>query len=80
MQETWEMRVWSLDQEYPLEEEIATHSSIIAWRIPWIEEPDRRQSVESQSETQRSDFHFPRPPRFFLSGHLDSLLSTHCIG
>ena len=36
MQETW---VQSLGQEYPLEEEMATHSSILAWRIPWMEEP-----------------------------------------
>ena len=35
MQETW---VWSLDQEDPLEEEMATHSSILAWEIPWTEE------------------------------------------
>ena len=36
MQETW---VQSLDWEYPLEEGMATHSSILAWRIPWTEEP-----------------------------------------
>ena len=36
MQETW---VPSLGQENPLEEEIATHSSILAWKIPWTEEP-----------------------------------------
>ena len=36
MQETW---VQSLDQEDPLEKEMATHSSILAWRIPWTEEP-----------------------------------------
>ena len=36
MQETW---VWSLDWEDPLEEGMATHSSILAWRIPWTEEP-----------------------------------------
>ena len=34
-----EMRVWSLGQEDPLEKEMATHSSILAWRIPWREEP-----------------------------------------
>ena len=34
-----EMQVWSLGQEDPLEEEIATHSSILAWEIPWMEEP-----------------------------------------
>ena len=53
MQETW---VRSLDQEDPLEEEMATHSSILAWRIPWTEEPDRLQSMGSQSRTQLSDF------------------------
>ena len=36
MQETW---VQSLDQEYPLEKGMATHSRILAWRIPWTEEP-----------------------------------------
>ena len=39
MQETQEMRVWSLGLEDPLEEEMATHSSILAWKIPWTEEP-----------------------------------------
>ena len=34
-----ELQVWSLRQEDPLEEEMATHSSILAWRIPWTEEP-----------------------------------------
>ena len=36
MRETW---VRSLGQEHPLEKEMATHSSILAWRIPWTEEP-----------------------------------------
>ena len=40
-----EMRVWSLGQEDPLEKEMATHSSILAWEIPWTEEPDRLQSM-----------------------------------
>ena len=40
--------VLSLDKEDPLEEEMTTHSSILAWRIPWIEEPGRTQSVGSQ--------------------------------
>ena len=44
MQETW---VRSLGQEDPLEEEIATHSSVFAWRIPWTEEPGRLQSMGS---------------------------------
>ena len=39
MQEIQEMRVRSLGQEDPLGKEIATHSSVLAWRIPWTEEP-----------------------------------------
>ena len=42
------MRVRSLGLEDPLEEGIATHSSILAWRIPWTEGPDRLQSIGSQ--------------------------------
>ena len=38
----------SLGWEDPLEKEMATHSSILAWRIPWTEEPDRLQYIESQ--------------------------------
>ena len=45
MQET---QVWFLGQEDPLEEEMATHSSILAWRIPWAEEPGRLQSLGLQ--------------------------------
>ena len=41
----WETWVQSLGQEDPLEKEMATHSSILAWRIPWTEEPDRLQST-----------------------------------
>ena len=48
MQETQEMQVLSLGQEDPLEEEMATHSSILAWRIPRTEEPGRLQSMGSQ--------------------------------
>ena len=43
-----EMKVWSLGWEDPLEKEITTHSSILTWRIPWIEEPGRLQSMGSQ--------------------------------
>jgi len=45
---TGEIRVQSLGREDPLEEEMATHSSIIAWRIPWTDEPGRLQSMGSQ--------------------------------
>ena len=41
------MQVRSLVWEDPLEEEMATHSSILAWRIPWAEEPDGLQSMGS---------------------------------
>ena len=44
----WETRVQSLGQEDPLEKEMVTHSSILAWRIPWTEEPGGLQSVGLQ--------------------------------
>ena len=46
--ETQETRVRSLGQEDPLEEEMATHCSLLAWRFPWTEEPGGLQSIESQ--------------------------------
>ena len=49
MQET---RVQSLDWENPLEEGTAMHSSILAWRVPWTEEPSRLQPVGLQSPTR----------------------------
>ena len=48
MQETQEMWVRFLEQEDPLEEGIATDSNILAWRIPWAEEPGGLESVGSQ--------------------------------
>ena len=48
MQGTQETRVCSLGGEDPLEEETATHSSILAWEIPWTEEPGGLQSPELQ--------------------------------
>ena len=51
-----EMQVRSPGQESVLEEEIATHSSILAWKIPWTEELGRLQSMESQKTwTQLTD-------------------------
>ena len=49
MQETQEMQIWSLIQEDPLEEEMATHSTILAWKIPQTEELGGLQSKESQT-------------------------------
>ena len=45
MRETW---VQSLGQEDPLEKEMATHSNTLVWKIPWMEEPGRLQSMGSQ--------------------------------
>ena len=44
----WETQVRSLDWEDPLEKEMETHSSTLAWKIPWIEEPGMLQSMGSQ--------------------------------
>ena len=51
MRETW---VRALGWEDPLEERMATHSSILVWRIPWPEEPGGLQSTGSQSRTRLS--------------------------
>ena len=45
---TQEMQIQSLGQEDPLEKDMATHSSIFAWKIPWTEEPGGLQSMGSQ--------------------------------
>ena len=50
MQEMQEMQVQFLGQDDPPEKEIATHTSILAWKIPWMEEPDRLQSMGPQSD------------------------------
>ena len=55
----WETWVQSLGREDPLEKEMAIHSSTIAWKIPWTEEPGRLQSMGSQkSWTRLSNFTF----------------------
>ena len=48
MQKTQATWVGSLGREDPLEKEMASHSNILAWKIPWTEEPDRLQSMGSQ--------------------------------
>ena len=48
MQEMWEMQIQPLGQEDPLEEEMATHSSILAWKIPCTEEPHGLQTIGLQ--------------------------------
>ena len=65
MQETW---VQSLDQENPLEKGMATHCSILAWKIPWMEEPGGLQSIGSQrvghdwATSLSFSFHLPLDP------------------
>ena len=55
----WETRVWSLGWEDPLEKEMAIHSSTLAWKIPWTEEPGRLQSMgrEESDTTERLHVH-----------------------
>ena len=53
---TQEKQFWCLGQEDPLEEEMATHSSILAWEILWTAKSGGLQSIESQSRTQLSDW------------------------
>ena len=71
MQQTQETLVPSLGQEDPLEEGTATYSSVLAWGIPWTEEPGRLQSIGSQRVRHyRSDWactHAPSPFRAALS-------------
>ena len=54
----WETWVQFLGWEDPLEEDMATHSSTLAWKIPWTEDAGRLQSMGSQSWTRLSDFTF----------------------
>ena len=60
------MQIWSLGQEDPLEKEIATHSSILAWEIPWTEEPGGLQSMGLQSQTQLSNNKSCSPLGYFI--------------
>ena len=50
-----EMQVQSLGQEDPLEKEMATHSSVLAWKVPWTEEPGELQFMGLQSQTRLSN-------------------------
>ena len=54
----WETWVQSLGQEDPLEKEMAFHSSTLAWKIPWTEEPDRLQSMGSKESYSLEQLHF----------------------
>ena len=54
----WEIWVRSLGQEDPLEKEMATHSSILAWRIPWMEELGGLQSMGHKESDTTEQLHF----------------------
>ena len=63
MRETW---VQSLGREDPLEKEMATHSSILAWRIPWTEEPGGLQSLGSLESDTTERLHFTQGAPYLL--------------
>ena len=66
MREAW---VWSLGQEDPLEKAMATHSSTLAWKIPWMEEPGGLQSMGPQ----RVRHDWATSSSFFLSARVSAL-------
>ena len=76
----WETQVLSLSWEDALEKEMATHSSILAWRIPWTEEPGRLQSTGvAKSRTRLSDLTFTLIERLFSSSSLSAISGVMCI-
>ena len=83
-QETLEMQVQFLDQEDPLEKDMATYSSILAWRIPWTEEPGGLQSIGLQRVRQNwfdlAYRHIPWKPRSLtMTSHLPKSVKTNSL-
>ena len=83
MQEPQETGICSLNRENPLEEEMATHSKSLAWRIPWTEEPGGLQSIGLQrvrhdSVTQPTCRHTGFMPRVGLLGYREKSILTPC--
>ena len=88
----WKLQVWSLDQEGPLEEGLATHSSILTWRIPWRGTWWIAVHGVSKSRTQLGEWHnwqpiknkavfgvtFTLPPYIFCPSYFLAILSTFC--
>ena len=72
MQETQEKWVQSLGQEDPLEQEIETHSSILTWKIPWMEGPGGLQSMESRRVRHNSRVCLSQAPKVSLPQHFSS--------
>ena len=65
MQELRETQIWSLGWDDPLKKEIVTHSSILAWKIAWTEEPGRLQSMGSQESDMTEYAHTHRSKVFY---------------
>ena len=61
MQETQETWVWSLDEEDLLEEEMTTHSSVLAWEIPWVGEPGGLYSPQGHKESEMTEVTYSMP-------------------
>ena len=83
MQETQEMRVRPLGQEDPLEKGMATHSSILAWRILWTENPGKLRSIETQRVGHNQSEHALTdcPPILLNTWHIAALFNwTHSSG
>ena len=82
MQERQEIRVQSLGQEAPLEEEVTARSSILAWRIPWTEEPSGLQSVghkKSNTTEQLSPYNkLGKWFSYFSRGSLKTVTRESC--
>ena len=70
----WETQVQSLCWEDPLEKGMATHSSILAWEIPWIEKPGGLKSTRSQKDATNLNF-LPQPTRLCMTCHVPSVSS-----
>ena len=71
------MQVWSLGWEDPLEEEMATHSSILAWEIPWTEQPGRLQSKGSQRVGRDGSTSHTCTTIYLSTGYLTSYSHTN---
>ena len=72
----WEAWIWFLPWEVPLEEEMATHSSILVWKIPWTEEPKGLQSTASQCQTwlrRHASYRHKYWANFFMSPYTPDL-------
>ena len=84
----WETQDRSLGREDPLEKEMATHSSTVAWKISWTEDRGSLQSMGFQSQTQLSDFTFTftcsgikiMPYEYFLTSTIYAIVSYSAQG